>query len=389
MKNDETKYNNEKLTLPVIILLIVLVIIFYIMLPIGLIYGIIKVYTAPLTETGFFQTEATKILVLFALVLLLCIIISSIIGSITGRIKGKKFIDKENKKINKTNPYIYYRELPNNYGIGVTSLLFDSKIENYKDIIAVILDLCAKKYISLIKENDKYYIQILKGSDDELLSNEKYILNLLISHNIKNINYREWYDYCVQDGVNLGIYYHEEKQRETINDGLVTRKEAKRFNKIHRDISLFIGLVRFVLGLIEGHILGGALWALIWFIVSYVVLIVPFYIIFVFTGVVNMGKMQKKVAYDKVLNNHLIRTDKGMIELQKLISFKNFLSDFGNFVDKHIEEVVLWDRYLSYAQVFGLTKEIMKSGYNQLINNSSFQIDDIDNITIYNIEFEK
>ena len=65
MKNDETKYNNEKLTLPEIILLIVLVIIFYIMLPIGLIYGIIKVYTAPLTETGFFQTEATKILVLF------------------------------------------------------------------------------------------------------------------------------------------------------------------------------------------------------------------------------------------------------------------------------------------------------------------------------------
>ena len=32
-----------------------------------------------------------------------------------------------------------------------------------------------------------------------------------------------------------------------------------------------------------------------------------------------------------------------------------------------------------------LTRELMKSGYKQLVNNSSFQIDD--NITIYNLEF--
>ena len=98
--------------------------------------------------------------------------------------------------------------------------------------------------------------------------------------------------------------------------------------------------------------------------------------------------MQKKITYDISLNNHLTRTDKGIRELQKLISFQNFLSDFGYFVDKKLEEVVLWDRYLSYAHVFGLTKEIMKTGYKKLVDNSSFKIDDIDNITIYNIEVE-
>lgn len=378
--NKDTKYKNTKLPL------LILVIIFYILFLIGLIYGIIKVYKMPLTETGFFQTVIMKEIVLFILIFLLCFTISGIIGNIIGTLKGKKIINKENKIIKKTNPYIYYRELPNNYGIGVTSLLFDSKIENYKDIIAVILDLCAKKYLSLIKENDKYYIRILKDVDEQLLSNEKYILNLIISQNIKNVNYSEWYNYCLQDGTNLGLYYHYEKPKEVINDGLVTRKEIDRLKKIHKNISLFIALFVFIICLISGMWLEGILYSLISFVAAYVILIIPFYIITVFTGVKNIGKMQKKITYDITLNNHLTRTNKGIVELQKLISFQNFLSDFGNFVDKHPEEVVLWDRYLSYAQVFGLTKEIMNSGYKQLVDNSSFKIDNIDNINLYNIE---
>lgn len=39
----------------------------------------------------------------------------------------------------------------------------------------------------------------------------------------------------------------------------------------------------------------------------------------------------------------------------------------------------------SYAQIFGLTEKIMKTGYNKLINNSSFNIDDINNLTLDNI----
>ena len=176
--NNETKYENKKIPFS----LIVLIIIFYIIFPIGLVYGIIKIYTMPLTETGLFQTIAGKILALFILIVLLCFTILGVIGNIVGTLKGKRTINKEYKNIKKNNPYIYYRELPNNYGIGVTSLLFDSKIENYKDIIAVILDLCAKKYLSLIKrEDDKYYIKVLKNIDNELLSNEKYILDLFIS----------------------------------------------------------------------------------------------------------------------------------------------------------------------------------------------------------------
>lgn len=384
MKNNVTKYNNKKLPIPFIILGIV----FEIMVSVSVVYGIIKVYKMPLTQFGPVWSDVMRIIILFFLIFILCLIIASFLGGLFGDLKGKIFISKEDKKIRDTNPYIYYRELPNNYGIGVTSLLFDSKIENYKDIVAVILDLCAKRYLLLIKGVDRYYIKILKGVDEKLLNNEKYILNLIISRNLKNINYSEWYSYCLQDGKDLGLYYHYDKPKKVINDGLVTRKEVERLKTVHRNISIFIGIFVFVIALIAGKVFESLLFALLALAASYVVLIIPFYVIFVSISVVNMGKLAKNVKYDVTLNNHLIRTNKGVIEFQKLISFQNFLSNFGNFVDKHPEEVVLWDRYLSYAQVFGLTNEIMKSGYNQLVKNSSFQIDSIDNISIYNIDYE-
>lgn len=136
----------------------------------------------------YFLLNADNILTITVCTLLICLIIFGMIGIIVGIIKGKLQILNENKYIKKTNPYIYYRELPNNFGIGVTTLLIDSTIENYKDIVAVILDLCARKYLSLVKQGEKYIIKILKDIDDGLLSNEKYILTLLKNNDIKNIN---------------------------------------------------------------------------------------------------------------------------------------------------------------------------------------------------------
>ena len=48
-------------------------------------------------------------------------------------------------------------------------------------IIAVLLDLCAKKYITLSKQNDKYIISVLKKPDTYLLYNERYILSSIIT----------------------------------------------------------------------------------------------------------------------------------------------------------------------------------------------------------------
>ena len=110
----------------------------------------------------------------------------------------------------------------------------DSTIENYKDIVAVILDLCAKKYLNLEKQGDKYIIKVLKGIDDSLLSNEKYKLSLVLNNDVKNINYQEWFNYCMQDGINLGLYNHT-NQKNKINNPVLTREERIKKDNIVRN----------------------------------------------------------------------------------------------------------------------------------------------------------
>ena len=311
-----------------------------------------------------------------------CIIVLS------GIIKGKIAIKKENKYLKKTNPYIYFRELPNFFGIGVTTLLMDSTIENYKDIVAVILDLCAKKYLNLEKQGDKYIIKILKGIDNSLLSNEKYILSLVLNNDVKNINYKEWFNYCMQDGMNIGLYTHTTQKNKVKKPVLSRQERIKKDNKIKLILSLILSCLIFIFTFSSDLILA-IFSSLILFGISYFILTMVFNIKLFFREMFKEAKYYRNQNYINQLNNKLTRTNKGVDELHKLYSFKAFIKNFGHFVDKKPEEVVLWDRYLSYAQVFGLTKEIMESGYKELIDNSSFHIDSIDNINLNNIEVQQ
>lgn len=309
---------------------------------------------------------------------------------LSGVVKGKIAVRKKNKYLKKINPYIYFRELPNFFGIGVTTLLIDSTIENDKDIVAAILDLCAKKYLNLEKKGDRYIVKVLKGIDDSLLSNEKYILSLVLNNDIKNINYKEWFNYCMQDGMNLGLYTHIIHKNKLDNSTPFSKEKKSRkvnFMLIPCFISIFVLIINLNNLILSTITILIFLLGILYFIFALVRGIILFF-----------KELFKKPMYDRnqnyldQLNNELTKTDKGVNELHKLYSFKAFIKDFGHFVDKKPEEVVLWDRYLSYAQVFGLTKEIMESGYKELIDNSSFRIDDINNINninLYNIDLQE
>lgn len=237
---------------------------------------------------------------------------------ILGMFKGKIKRIRLRKKVKSTNPYIYYRELPNLYGIGIASLLLDSTIENEKDIVAIILNLCAKKYLMLKKENEKYVVKVLKNIDSNLLGNEKYIMFLILNNQLTNIDYDEWFNYLIGDGLSLGLFTEPKEYRQGKN-------------------------------MLKSVYYGG---------------------------------------YLSSLKTYLEPTETGIKELQKLLSFKNFLKDFGTFAEKNPEEIILWDYYLCYAQVFGLTDSILKSGYDKLIKNSSFEIEDLDSVHLNEISID-
>ncbi len=55
------------------------------------------------------------------------------------------------------------------------------------------------------------------------------------------------------------------------------------------------------------------------------------------------------------------KTKKGVEHYAKWQAFKNFLNDFGNFSIKELPEIILWERYLVYATVFGLADKVEKA----------------------------
>ena len=307
--------------------------------------------------------------------------ISFLFGQIIAKIKMKRI----NRKIEKQNKYLYYRELPNHFGIGVNTLLIDSKIENEKDIVAVILDLCAKKYLKLFKLGNKYFIQVLNYQNNQLLENEKYIMQYISQNKVKDINYNEWYRLCLEDGKKLDLYTDSQEKKNNFN---FFEKFGPVGNIIKNIIVLLISILMTIANLevdnpysIISAIFSGIVCFIMLSFMAQLVYSVLYYIAYSIQEVINAGIN----SYNDEISNNLKRTDKGLEEYYKLKSFANFLDDFGAFAKKEPEEIVLWDYYLSYAQVFGLTEKIMKTGYNKLINNSSFNIDDINNLTLSNI----
>lgn len=347
----------------------------------GLIWLFIFVLQHPLTETGIFQNWFLKSLMLFSIGLMIILLVTWPIGVITGIFKGRRQVITEEKALKSINPNQFYKELPNNYGIGIASLLFNSTIENEKDIIAVILDLCAQKYLHLSKHSDRYVIRILPTTKTPL-SNEAYVLDLIRTNNLKNINYQKWYQLCVQDGVKFGLYH-------PIGTELLqppSPQTAFKFPKVCRLLAILSAIAA-----IASLFLKAPNSFILFIILSLTFLVAGAVILYfkaVFSGTHRVAKEIQHLNDKVYLENHLIKTPKGATELQKLYAFKNFLAQFNTFVDKDPEAVILWDRYLSYAQVFGLAKEIMNSGYSQLIDNVAFKIDNIDAISLPNLRVD-
>ncbi len=329
---------------------------------------------------------------------------SLLISILYGKIRVKKKEISIAKEIKLDNPYIYYRELPNNFGIGISSILINKTIENEKDIIACILDLCARKYLKLEKIDDRYMITILKNSTANLLSNEAYILNHLMNNTVEQIDYQEWHQLCVENGKQLELFednkevnLSESKQKEIVEEYYKTNEyQLKKIIPIILLIGVILGSTIFIFPNVPdafAHFLNmnnDMKLKIISFVSIMFITFISFISIYgIIRAVSIVGKtiyQNRDMIYQNTLSTKIIHTSKGQDATKKLFSFKLFLKDFGSFAEKNPEEIILWDEYLSFAIMFNLTDEILKTGYKQLIENSSFKIDNVDNIDLQNLK---
>ena len=89
----------------------------------------------------------------------------------------QKYSQKDNKTIN------YYREIPSNESPAIVGLMIKKNVDG-NDIIATLLDLCERGYITIEYKDDNNKIKIKDSGKDRLMTlkdYENYLLDQIFS----------------------------------------------------------------------------------------------------------------------------------------------------------------------------------------------------------------
>lgn len=230
----------------------------------------------------------------------------------------------------------YYREFIEDYNVEVIDYLMKKNITP-NAMSASIMNLIYKKKISAEqKPEDKKSYLFKLVSKEGLTESEQILVDFLFTkvgnndtfttEELKKYaestktydkftkNYTDWKKSVIAEGQKQDFFF--------TNTGI----------KVIANVYIIFGIILsfFCLINIDGFIFGKILW------------------LFLIPALIYVNAFTKKTA-------------KGILHYKKWQAFKNFLQDFGTFELKELPEIVLWERYLVYATVFGLADQVEKT----------------------------
>jgi uncharacterized membrane protein len=227
----------------------------------------------------------------------------------------------------------YNREFIDSYNVEVLDYLMHHDITP-NAMSASIMNLIYKKNITVNKIDDKNYEFTLVNRNN-LNDTENYLCDFLFNKigsenkftTISLKTYAKSSESC-EDFINTYTRW----KNQVIQDG----KQQNFFEKQSKP--KIIGAIILLYGII---VAGLAMLYEIEYPLSYIAFVL---------GVLFM------IYTSKLLK----KTETGIEDYAKWKAFKNFLNDFGTFDLKELLEIVLWERYLVYATLFGLAKKVSK-----------------------------
>ena len=239
----------------------------------------------------------------------------------------------------------YNREFIDDYNVEVIDYLMKRQITP-NAMSASIMNLIYKKNISAkeiaTEKKKKDYeftlenIENLSGSENLLIG---FLFDTVGAGKLNEKNQK------VFTTIDLKNYASGKKTCSTFiksytswKNSVLKEGENEKFFETSKKPSIF-GLITLVIAII-----------LLFFIINYGIDYIPAYIS-IFMAVIFF--IYTLVVYKK--------TPKGSEHYARWNAFKNFLDDFGSFELKELPEIILWERYLVYATVFGLADKVEKS----------------------------
>ena len=236
----------------------------------------------------------------FPTILGLCFFIINIISKIFNRGRIIITLDKG-----------YVRDLPKHCSPAISSLIYDLKIDVYKDYTATILYLCLKKYINLEKNNDTYNLIVTNKKDYSNLGRcEKYILDILNGKNSFDEN-----------------IFKEEIIKEAQEKELLTTKKYSRI--IQWFFVWIIGILLLII-MYKIHIIACTIYGSIIFPILYIS---------------NINHYANNIEYK--------RTEDGKNIALILKGLKRYIKDYTLIKDKEIDYMHILENYIPYALALG------------------------------------
>lgn len=216
----------------------------------------------------------------------------------------------------------YLREIPNKCSPAVSSLVYDLKIDIYKDYTATILYLCTQKYINIKKDEEKYQFEILNKDFSDLSGSEKYVLNKIIN---KTKFEEEQFKKLIIE--------------EAMENSLIVNNTKKEKMKILL-VVFFISILIILLYNININLLLIVLAALPFFALAMHVLKNPF------GDEINVNDL-------KSIKEKYKRSHNGKKLARELQAFKNYIKEYTLIKEKNIDYIQILDEYIPYAISLG------------------------------------
>ena len=236
-----------------------------------------------------------------------------------------KMIDKNDKE-----KFKYYRDILKDYSIGELGYIFNNKNVN-KLIIAELESLKMKKILDIKDKN------ILITNDNKNISeSEKYILEhyKFIKEKQFKINYLK----CIETSLK--------------------EKNCLKNYKWKFSDKLNIAFILYVFSFLLGYYLA-LKYALSDNVTFFAIEMIMFLITIIVVGI-------SMKVYD--VKNKMVKTSIGKDIYLKLNGLKKYIKDFGNFEERNLKEIALWEEYILYAIILNESKTLTEQAKEEYLN---------------------
>lgn len=247
---------------------------------------------------------------------------------------------------------IYIRDMDVKYSPAILSFLQNQKIEKEKDIMACILDLCAKNYLNIAKKiENTYALEEGTNKNIQLLPNdERYLYDKIMAK--EKINFYKWKEIVINEFNKYGFFKYK-----------------------HISVTVIYFIIFMVSMLVYAIIYASRLGDIpeqilmsIFFTLLEIAILEPCFILI--SKFLKIGEKNISGIY----------TTKGIKEIKRWNKYRNFLKDYTLVKDRKIDSVVVLEKHIAYATVLDVNKEYTNSIIEDLKFNYELDLECLDNI---------